>query len=58
MNKKSLRKIEILKNSMQVTPGYVKTKFGKHIPDWFVAKVSSSNQFENKNQKQFSLSTP
>lgn len=47
MNKKALRKIEILKSSILATPGYVRTKFGKHIPDWFVAKVSSSNPFEN-----------
>ena len=58
MRKRSLRKIENIKGSLKSTSGYVRTKFGKLIPDWFTTKVTYSNPFENPNQKQFSLSTP
>lgn len=51
-----MRKIENIKGSLKSTPGYVRTKFGKLIPDWFTTKVSYP--FENPNQKQYSLSTP
>jgi len=55
MRKRSLRKIENIKGSLKSTPGYVRTKFGKLIPDWF---TTNSKPLENSYQKQFSLSTP